>query len=101
MISLPRWFVVLALIVALPTLVFAEPMLAFQDGPVKIVIYTEDCALKNVVTNLPKRATWEEKGKSYEGCAAGTPFGFVMFYFAGDKTVALVPADGFTKAARI
>jgi hypothetical protein len=101
MISLPRWFVVLALIVALPTLVFAEPMLAFQDGPVKIVIYTEDCALKNVVTNLPKRATWEEKGKSYEGCAAGTPFGFVMFYFAGDKTVALVPAEGFTKAAKI
>jgi hypothetical protein len=99
--KLPRWFVALAFLVSLPTLVFAEPMLAFQDQGVRIVIYTEDCALKNVVTNLPKRATWEEKGKVYEGCAAGTPFGFVMFYFAGDKTVALVPADGFTKAARI
>jgi hypothetical protein len=98
MIRLPFWFVVLAFIVSLPTLALAEPMVQFQQGDIKIVVHSEDCAYKNVVSNLPKRATWTEKGKVFEGCAGGNPdMGLILFYFAGDRTVAAVPMAGFTR----
>lgn len=78
----------------------AEPMAkaSVNNGQVVITIYTEDCTLKNVVTNLPKRATWVEGGKTYEGCAGVQPdAGVAMFYFSGDKTVAVVPLQIFAR----
>ena len=78
----------------------AEPMAkaSVNNGQVVITIYTEDCALKNVVTNLPKRATWVEGGKTYEGCAGVQPdAGVAMFYFSGDKTIAIVPLQMFAR----
>jgi hypothetical protein len=64
------------------------------------VVYTEDCAVKEVA-NLPKRATWTEKGKTYEGCAGMSPLGLVMFYFREDRSVAVVPASQFVKVTNI
>ena len=76
----------------------AEPLLRATAGNVVITIHSEECALKDVVTNLPKRATWEEAGKTYEGCAGAIPqLGVAMFYFVGDKTVAVVPGQMFVK----
>lgn len=77
----------------------AEPMVAADEGPVRVVIYTEDCALTSVVKNLPKRATWTENGKTFEGCAAVIQqAGLVIFYF-DDKTVALMPAQMFQRVS--
>lgn len=78
----------------------AEPMAqaSVNQGQVVITLYTEDCALTNVVTNLPKRATWKEGGKVYEGCVGVQPqAGVAMLYFAGDKTVAVVPLQLFAR----
>lgn len=100
--KLPRWFVAIAFIVSLPTLALAEPMVQMTQGDVKVVIYTEDCTLKNVVSNLPKRATWTEKGKVYEGCAGSNPdMGLVMLYFKEDKSVAAVPMQAFVRVNTI
>ena len=80
----------------------AEPLIRANVGDVSITIYSEECALKDSVTNLPKRATWEEKGKVYEGCAGAVPqLGVAMFYFIGDKTVAVVPGQLFEKIQSI
>lgn len=67
---------------------------ASHDG-VRIVVYDEPCKLP-AVANLPRRATWAEKGKTFEGCAGISPIGVVMFFF-DDKTVAAVPVQAFTR----
>ena len=64
-------------------------MAQFQSEKARIVLYTEPCALKVEVSNLPGRATWEEGGKTFEGCF-GVIDGIVAFYFS-DKTVVTVP----------
>ena len=75
----------------------AEPMVVAESEGLRITIYTEDCAFTDTVTNLPKRATWVEGGKTIEGCAGPFgQFGFVAFYFA-DKSVALVPMKMFQR----
>lgn len=94
--KLPRWFIFLAFVVTCPTLALAGPMLVLEQQGITITVYSEDCALKNVVSNLPKRATWTEKGKTYEGCAGGQPdAGVVMLYFKEDRSVAVVPMQAF------
>lgn len=81
--------------------VYAEPLAIanVNNGQVVITVYTEDCQLKDVVSNLPKRATWTEGGKTYEGCVGVYPsFGVAGFYF-NDKTVAVVPLQAFARVA--
>lgn len=76
--------------------VFGEPMAVAKEGGIRIVVYTEDCSLKEV-KNLPKRATWTENGKTIEGCVGlFGQIGLAMFYFA-DKTVVPVPMQLFEK----
>ena len=73
----------------------AEPIYQAEAEGVRIVIYQEDCKLKDVVANLPKRATWHEKGKVYEGCAGGHQvFPIIMAYFV-DKTVVALAVEMF------
>jgi hypothetical protein len=92
------WYFALAFIICWPAKALSEPMVQFQQGDVKIVVYSDDCAFKNVVSNLPKRATWTEKGRVFEGCAGGNPdLGLLLFYFRDDKTVAAVPMQAFQK----
>lgn len=77
----------------------AEPMAAAEQGNVRVVVYTEDCALTNVVENLTKRATWTENGKTLEGCAGIFPqVGMVLFYFT-DKTMFPVPMQIFSRVS--
>lgn len=78
----------------------AEPIAraSVNNGQVVILVHSEDCALTNVVSNLPKRATWNEGGKVYEGCVGiQSQAGVAMFYFADDKTVAIVPLQMFQR----
>lgn len=99
-IKLPRWFVALAFIVALPTLAFADPMFQAEADGAKVVLTDEPCKLQ-AVANLKYRATWSEKGKTYEGCFGPRPdMGVVMAYFE-DRTVVALPIQMFVKVSTI
>ena len=64
---------------------------------VKISLTDEPCKLTMAVENLKYRATWTEKGKTFEGCYGGHPFlPIVMAYFS-DKTVVALPVEIFGK----
>ncbi len=75
----------------------AEPIAraVVNNGQVVITVHTEDCTLKDNVANLPKRATWVEGNKTFEGCVGVSPVGVAMFYFKEDKSVAVVPLEMF------
>lgn len=92
------WAAVIVLALAAGAL-YAEPLFEARTnrGTALITIHSEPCALKEVVVNLPQRATWVEGGQVYEGCAGVRPdYGLVIVYFA-DKTVGLIPANVFAK----
>ena len=98
---LPAWFVLVAtLLFGCPSNAYSEPLYqtAGGDGAV-VTLHSEPCALKEV-SNLPKRATWDEKGKTFEGCWGVSPFGVAMLYFS-DRTVAVVPAEAFRKVTGV
>jgi hypothetical protein len=88
--------IALAIAMAIYKPVHAEPMAAAEAGGVRLVIHTEDCKLKEI-TNLAKRATWTQDGKTQEGCAGlFQEVGMVIFYFT-DKTAFPVPVQMFTR----
>ena len=79
---------------------FAEPLFRGEGQGVVITLFNEPCRL-DAVTNLPYRITWEEKGKTVEGCfAPREDAGVVVGYFA-DKTVALMPVQMFVKVTGV
>lgn len=89
----------LALALLLSRPVKAEPMASAEAGGIRITVYTEDCAMKETVQNLIKRATWTENGKTIEGCGGVFPqIGIAVFYFA-DKTVVPVPLQMFERVS--
>lgn len=45
----------------------ADPIASAEAGGVRIVVYTDKCALHEV-KNLTNRAVWNENGKQIEGC---------------------------------
>lgn len=93
---LPVWVAIFVFLTCWPAAVFSAPMAKASLDGIEITVYEEDCQLKETVSNLPKRATWVEKGKTFEGCAGAVPqLGMVMFFFKEDKTVAVVPMDVF------
>lgn len=92
------FFFLLALAATWPTNAHAAPIYKAEDAEMRIVLTDEDCKLTNVVTNLPKRATWVDKNGKYEGCYAIHDIGIVVAYFS-DKTVAILPAYIFQKVA--
>jgi hypothetical protein len=62
-----------------------------------ITLTDEPCALKGQISNLPMRAIWVEKDKTYEGCwGARQNIGMVLAYF-DDHTVALIPMQVFVR----
>ena len=86
--------IILSMIV--PVLGTAEPMYAAEAGDAVITLYSEPCALAQVA-NLPRRATWAEKGKVYEGCwSARQDIGLVILYF-DDRNIGLAPMQAFQK----
>jgi hypothetical protein len=72
----------------------AEPVYEAAGDGVRIVIHSEECALKEI-TNLPRRATWHEGSKMVEGCA-GNANGIAVFWFA-DRTVVALPGQMFNR----
>ena len=88
--------VLVALAATWPTKAHAGPVYQADVEGVKIVLTDEPCNLP-AVSNLQRRATWTEKGKTTEGCFGGHPqFPIVLMYFA-DKTVVVVPVQMFTQ----
>lgn len=92
------WRVVLLLM--LPASGLAAPVAVTERDGVTITATDEPCRLTAMVDNLPMRATWQEKGKTFEGCFVVHPMGIVLFYFE-DKTIVAVPPSAFRKTAAI
>lgn len=78
--------------------VYANPMFTAEgEGGAVVVLYDEPCRIKTL-TNLPYRATWAEKGKTFEGCFVPRPeAGMVLFYF-DDGSVGYIPFQMLRKA---
>lgn len=65
---------------------------------VTITVYDQPCKMDNPPANTPWRVTWEEKGKTYEGCVVPQPFDREQSAFAmqfDDRTVVCVPTGRF------
>jgi hypothetical protein len=79
----------------------AEPILRATEGGAVVTLHNTPCELTHVVENLPYKATWEEKGKTFQGCYGPRPdIGAVLMYF-DDKTVALAPLQAFQRVVGI
>lgn len=95
------WLVWAAIIVSViwATKAYAEPVLKATVEDVSVFLWTDECALKGQIKNLPYKATWQEKGKTFQGCWGARPdIGVVIFYFE-DKTMGLAPIQAFEKVA--
>lgn len=80
--------------------VHAAPIYQAEQGGVRVVLTDEDCKLPQV-SNLTKRATWTEDGKTFEGCYGGHPmFPIVMAYFS-DKSVVALPVEMFVRVTGV
>lgn len=76
--------------------VFGEPFISAEMAGVRLVVHTEECAVKEI-KNLPRRATWTEKGKTTEGCAGlSQEIEMIVFYWA-DGTVTVIPSPYFQR----
>lgn len=78
----------------------AGPVAVTHHEGVKITLYDDPCT-SDVVSNLPYKAEWVEKGKTYTGCWGLHPMGLVMTYFKEDRSVALIPARVFEKVTGV
>lgn len=83
---------------ALSVAVLAEPVARAKADDGTVTLHNESCQLAEVA-NLPGRATWEEKGKVFEGCF-GVRAGLVMFFFS-DKTVVVMSVREFASVRNI
>lgn len=98
---LPGWLWVLVLACALAAAlksgrVYAASLYQAEADGARIVLTDEACRLQ-AVSNLKRRATWTEKGETFEGCYGlheGT--GLILAYFS-DKTVVILPPQIFSK----
>jgi hypothetical protein len=73
--------------------------LAEARGESFVVSLTDERCKLAVVTNLPGRATWTEKGRTFEGCY-GVSHSVVAFYFE-DRTVVMLPREAFSRVRQI
>lgn len=78
----------------------AGPIAVVTNDGAKITLYDDPCEL-NEVSNLPQKAVWQEKGKTYAGCWSLHPAGFVVTFFKEDRTVAIIPARVFEKVTGV
>lgn len=98
-----RWDVGMLVLIALIAIcvvankAHAEPMYQADTREAKVTVHSEPCAIA-AVGNLPKRATWEEKGKVFEGCAGQHPmYPVLVFYFSGDNSVVVIEVGAFRR----
>jgi hypothetical protein len=89
-------FALFLLAVTWPTKAHAEPRFQVSVDGVRVVLFDDKCELTHLITNLPYKATWTEKGKTVRGCWGARPdAGIVMAYFE-DKTIGLIPMQDVT-----
>jgi hypothetical protein len=87
--------VCLIVLVGLATNAHAGPRFQVVADGAKVVLHDDKCAV-SAVANLPYKATWDEKGKVFQGCWGARPeAGIVMFYF-DDKSVGIIPIAELT-----
>lgn len=68
--------------------------LAFAKKENVTITLTDEKAKCDAVPSFEYRILWEEPGKKYEGCfQIHGPF--IIAYFPGDKSVALIPSNVF------
>ena len=77
----------------------AEPLAQVEGNGTRIVLYTEPCALLDII-NLPQRAEWTAKGKVYAGCWTLNVFSLVVMYF-DDKTALTIPVQMFAMVREV
>jgi hypothetical protein len=88
----------LALVLLLSFPANAGPVFIGKFEQMTIVLHDDPCKLE-AVSNLKRRATWQDKDGITEGCWGYIPqIGVVIFYFA-DKTVTALPMPFFEKAS--
>ena len=76
-----------------------EVIASASDGGITVNLTDEPCKL-DAVKNLPKRATWTERGRTIEGCYMVHPGGVVAMYWS-DLSVVVAPANAFQRATSI
>jgi hypothetical protein len=97
MCAMPKYLKYLAVLFCFPTLVFADPLFAFEKDGIRVVLTNDKCALAEV-SNLPYRATWEEKGQTFEGCwSPSFDRQRVNAFFVSDKSVVSFPPQMFSR----
>jgi hypothetical protein len=95
--KLPMWVVIFAYLVSWPASVFADPLFAFEKDGIRVVLTNDKCALSEV-SNLPYRATWEEKGQTFEGCwSPSFDRQRVNAFFVSDRSVVSFPPQMFSR----
>lgn len=75
---------------------YAAPVAVSSENGKEVTLYDDECALKHMV-QLPYRATWKEKGKTYEGCFTILPGAGIVVFFFDDKSIALFPTNAFKR----
>lgn len=74
----------------------ADPLFSATAEGATITLTNEPCKVP-AIGNLPFRAVWVEKDKTYEGCfGVRQDLGLVLAYF-DDRSVALIPIQIFRK----
>lgn len=73
----------------------AEPLAQVESNGVRIVLYTAPCALP-AIANMPHRAEWTAKGKTFAGCWTLNSFNLIVMYF-DDRTTIAIPAQHFAR----
>ena len=89
---------VLALVIlAAPLSAYSEAKYSFGTKDLLITLHDDRCDLKDLVTNLPRRAVWKHRDEVVEGCwGFSEQFGLILLYFA-DRTATALPAQLFNK----
>lgn len=100
-VAVPMWVKVFVFLTCWPAAVFADPMLVGKVDNAIVTIHSEECAFKDVVVNLPQRATWVENGKSIEGCAGYSQALEVVFFYFRDKTMFGAPGFQFARVTGV
>jgi len=72
----------------------AAPRYVANVEGITITLYDEPCKL-DAVANLPYRATWQEGGKTFEGCFLFFEHAGVIVGYFSDKSVAPMPVQIF------
>src|SRR4051812_22254593 len=73
---------------------------AAGEAVAEVVLHDEPCAL-DAIANLPKRATWTERGKVYEACGGPDPPLPIVQVYWSDRTVVAIPLRALAPLTRI